>query len=85
MRKYELVIRSLRNMFRYLRNTILVPKVLVLYLERPRAKSWELRRRVGGASDTALSTGHPLGGGCMSQELPQSLSESHLISIVVQH
>ena len=32
-----------------------------------------------------LSTGHPLGGGCMSQELPQSLSESHLISIVVQH
>jgi len=29
------------------------PKVLVLYLKRPRAKSWELRRCVGGASDTA--------------------------------
>jgi hypothetical protein len=28
-------------------------QVLVLYLKRPRAKSWELRRCVGGASDTA--------------------------------
>ena len=29
------------------------PEVLVLYLERPRVESWELRRCVGGASDTA--------------------------------
>jgi hypothetical protein len=43
------------------------------------------RFRSGALVDRALSTGHPFGGGCMSQELPQSLSESHVISLVVQH
>ena len=33
----------------------------------------------------ATKQGPPLGGGCMSQKLPQSLSESHAISIIVQH
>jgi hypothetical protein len=31
------------------------------------------RFRAGALVDRALSTGHPFGGGCMSQELPQSL------------
>jgi hypothetical protein len=47
------VIRFEKDSLRLNVETLHGPEVLALYLKRPRAKSWELRRCVGGASDTA--------------------------------